>query len=432
MRPEEVFTPRQAEVNEKMYVSRPEIEEELEDALAGSNHILVHGESGSGKSWMYKHTLNRLGISFMVANLANASRLGSLDAELQNLVDRRRKSRKVGYDEQKSARVSAGFADGSLSHQGKYIIGELEPFEHSLSILRNESDNFNVACLVFDNFEQIIDTPERIKDVANCIILLDDERYAQYKVKLIIVGVPYEIEKYFAKINSTATIANRISEINEVSRLKTLEANSLVRKGFQSMLKYRCEDYEYIVKKILYVTDRIPQHIHELCYVIAKEIEKTGKKTLNIYYLRIGVFKWFKQTLSSSFSVIDSVVQFDSETNIITRVLLVIAYEDGDEINPSYVGALLSKYFPKYCGILSSKNNKQHISEIVDLSATLKEIGELQNPIIRLSPNGKTYRFVRPQYRLCIRAMLYLDENEYVRKIEKDEVLTMNPNDFYY
>ena len=53
-KPDTVFTPRSAEVNEKMYVSRERQEEALKKAVGGSKNIIIHGESGCGKSWLYK------------------------------------------------------------------------------------------------------------------------------------------------------------------------------------------------------------------------------------------------------------------------------------------------------------------------------------------------------------------------------------------
>jgi hypothetical protein len=48
----EVFTPRKADVNESMYVARGDLEAALKQRLLGSQHIVIHGESGCGKSWL--------------------------------------------------------------------------------------------------------------------------------------------------------------------------------------------------------------------------------------------------------------------------------------------------------------------------------------------------------------------------------------------
>ena len=52
-KPEDVFTPRSAVVNETMYVTRRVLEDRLEDSLRGSKYVVVHGESGNGKTWLY-------------------------------------------------------------------------------------------------------------------------------------------------------------------------------------------------------------------------------------------------------------------------------------------------------------------------------------------------------------------------------------------
>lgn len=157
-KPEDVFTPRSAEVNLDMYVARPELERALQNALRGNLHMLIHGDSGTGKSWLYKKTFSELSVSYIVANLANASRLGSITAELKNLVDRQGKPAQVGYEEEKSAEVSAVVAAGSLSHTDEYELGQKEPFERALETLRSKAGR-NPAVLVFDNLEAAFTEP---------------------------------------------------------------------------------------------------------------------------------------------------------------------------------------------------------------------------------------------------------------------------------
>jgi hypothetical protein len=75
--PNEVFTPRSRDINERMYVDRPLLEQRLVDALKGDKYVIVHGESGNGKTWLYKRVLAREGVGFEVVNLANAVFSGS-------------------------------------------------------------------------------------------------------------------------------------------------------------------------------------------------------------------------------------------------------------------------------------------------------------------------------------------------------------------
>ena len=174
-KPEQVFTPRSAEVHADMYVPRPDLEAALRTALRGGLHLFIHGDSGTGKSWLYKKVFSDLSVAYVVANLANASRMGSISAEFQNLIDREGDATKVTFDEAKSADVSAGFASGSLSHTGQYEIGKKEPFEACLEFLRKRAGR-HPAVLVFDNLEAAFDNECILKELADLVILCDDER----------------------------------------------------------------------------------------------------------------------------------------------------------------------------------------------------------------------------------------------------------------
>lgn len=155
-RPEDVFTPRRPEVNERMYVARPNLEAALEEALGGTRHILVHGESGTGKTWLYRHTLARLHVQTVSVNLANAVRLpGGLDAEFANLIDRLGTAKKIGYQEAKDAEVSIGFAKGSLAHSGEFTLGQKEPFEACLEYLHAHAGS-SPSVLVVENLDDRI------------------------------------------------------------------------------------------------------------------------------------------------------------------------------------------------------------------------------------------------------------------------------------
>lgn len=169
--PEEVFTPRSPEVNTRMYIERPALEQALVNALKSTQHIIIHGESGTGKSWLYKKVFAEQDIYFEVANLANANRLGSITNEIKNVVDRRRRATITGFSESKSAKASAVFAEGELSHEKEYHYGTKEPFEECLELLRESAGPKRTAVLVLDNLETIFDSPDRMAELADLVIL---------------------------------------------------------------------------------------------------------------------------------------------------------------------------------------------------------------------------------------------------------------------
>lgn len=78
IQPADVFTPRADRVNESMYIHRPDLERELVRALIMKNNIAIFGESGTGKSWLYKKILKERDIHFEIVNLANALQAGSI------------------------------------------------------------------------------------------------------------------------------------------------------------------------------------------------------------------------------------------------------------------------------------------------------------------------------------------------------------------
>jgi Cdc6-like AAA superfamily ATPase len=78
----DVFTPRNESVNKEMYISRGDHEKNLFRSIKGSMHSFLSGESGTGKSWLYKKVFSEKKINFKAVNCANASRQGSITDEI--------------------------------------------------------------------------------------------------------------------------------------------------------------------------------------------------------------------------------------------------------------------------------------------------------------------------------------------------------------
>ena len=110
----EVFTPRRTEVNREIYVDRLDLEKSLIRALNGSLHAIIFGESGSGKSWLYKKVLSDISAKVATANCANASRLGSLTEEIKQVVAGEEPRKLSEQTEEMNAAVKAVVAEGGL------------------------------------------------------------------------------------------------------------------------------------------------------------------------------------------------------------------------------------------------------------------------------------------------------------------------------
>lgn len=402
LKPEEVFTPRAAEVNADMYVSRPILEKALENALRGNLHIVIHGESGTGKSWLYKKNFSAAGVSFMVANLANASRLGSIASELKNLIDREGKSLKTGFEEEKSAEVGAGFAKGGLSHTGQYEIGQMEPFEACLAHLRNKAGK-HPAVLVFDNLEAAFTDP-LLKELADLIILCDDERYAKYKVKILIVGVPAGVKEYYYKTPHHATVANRLYELPEVARLSQIECISLVDRGFLEKLKYEISDKSGLSKHVAWITDRIPQMVHEYCLEAAFIGE--GQRAIADEQLTAADNAWISKSLYHAYAVAEEHMnERDTKAGRRNQTLYALSLAEGEQFKAPEIESLIRREFPT-----STE------STVLNVAQTLSQLGSTERPIIRRSPKGDAYTFADPRYRMVLRSMLLKTADERVEK----------------
>jgi hypothetical protein len=405
--PDQVFTPRLGWINESMYVARPDLETALENALRGGMHVIVHGESGTGKSWLYKQVFKKLNAEVAAANLANASRFNSIEKELENVLERKGEAEKTGYDE--SGEAEAGFAPiakAKVSHTGKYKLGKKEPLEACFKAVRSKAGS-RMACIVLDNLETIFGNETLMKELADIIILLDDARYAHYKVKLLIVGVPAGLRDYFARTPHMSTVANRLYEIPEVSRLTQLQTAELVHRGFLKELKYQVSDknIDAIVEHIKWVTDMIPQRIHEYCLVLAQAGEK--KRSLDLSLLEVADEIWLSNSLSADYAAVESRLNsIETKMGRRNQCLYALGQIELDEFKPGDVEAIIRREFPKLTGETKDLNTTQIIAELANREPA----------ILRRSPKGDMYRFKDPKYRMCIRAMLMKNPSEKVAK----------------
>jgi hypothetical protein len=94
----------------------------------------------------------------MIANLANAQRLGSITKEIENVCTRENPVIRSGYKEVKEAQVNAVVASGKLNHQDEYAIQPRDSFETCLELIAKKASGDNPRCLVLDNLETIFDS----------------------------------------------------------------------------------------------------------------------------------------------------------------------------------------------------------------------------------------------------------------------------------
>lgn len=407
-KPRQVFTPRSDALNPRMYVERPELEEALQNAILGSQHVLMHGESGSGKSWLYQRVLKELDLPLVFANLANAARLGSITAELQNVAQREGARSLTSAKETMSTGVSAVVAEGKLQNEKSFAVGGREPFEACLHHIRTQAGKGKTACLVLDNLEMIIDSPDLMSELANLIILLDDRRYAQYEVKLLIVGVPGRVREYFLQTPNRATVANRLTEIPEIARLTHDQCNTLVVQGFLHLLRFNwsAEELRSIQGHVAWVTDRIPQRVHEYCLALALIGEKT-KRLFKSEQLETADSAWLKDSLSNAYAAVEAMMnERDTRLGRRNQTIYALGALTRNEFRLNDVEDIVRQEFP------ASTASRQ-----LNISGMLSELADGEAPLIKRSPKGDAYVFIDPRFRMCIRMMLRKN-GEAIEKIE--------------
>lgn len=84
MKPEQIFTPKGKYVNERMYVHRDGLERAFIKALRKPKHIIIHGESGCGKTWLYKKIFAERKIKYEVLNAATVNSTGSISEAIKH------------------------------------------------------------------------------------------------------------------------------------------------------------------------------------------------------------------------------------------------------------------------------------------------------------------------------------------------------------
>ena len=86
LRSSAAFSIRRGEVNAEMYVHRPDLESALVRAIHSGQHIAITGESGCGKSWLYKIVFQENNVFYKTVNLALATDDGDISSAIVRTV----------------------------------------------------------------------------------------------------------------------------------------------------------------------------------------------------------------------------------------------------------------------------------------------------------------------------------------------------------
>lgn len=406
-KPDEVFTPRSAEVNTDMYVDRSDLELKLMELVEGSKHFVVHGESGNGKSWLYKRVFEKKKVSYLVINLANASRHGSIAKAFSEKLDRA-----SGSEEELKQIVTnrdMSFMPErvgvSWTKQRVLEVVKKDPVEACMGWLKANSGRRN-AVIVLDNFETIVGKQKLVEELSDILLLLDDSDYAKFGVKFCIVGVPSDLRSYLTAQGNLQSLSNRIAELPEVARLSLPEAKDLLVRGFK-LLKIQ-HDANHI-DRMVWSTDRIAQYVQEFGLEVAKACLRQGEP-LSGTILKKAEMIWFDGSISSTRQSIETNLNArETRAGRRNQVIYALGCIKTEDFKYSDIEAVVREEFAE-----STAGVELNI---------IQRLGELEksaHPLIKRVPKGDAYRMINPKVKIAIRVML----RRYGNKVEKVPELT--------
>lgn len=408
-RPNEVFTPRQAEVNMDMYVHRPDHEKKLRRWLDEAMHGFIFGESGSGKTWLYKSFFALHRVNYKVANCALASSKGSLRNEIFSACCPDLKSIKTGYTESKDASINLmGVLNGGLGHEGVYELIQDDLLITSFQKLQQESIGWGRSVIVLDNVEAIFSNETIMDELAEIIILLDDERYSRFDVKFLIVGVPCGVIEYFSKSKNRSSVSNRITELPAVFGFTLEETKQVVRKGFNELLGAKFGDLTIkgLAGRVHDITLGVPQRVHEYCLSLAYECEEDNYTSISKSMLNNANIDWLTKGLRESYSVIEQ--HFSGGKGQIRRkqVLYIIGQYKGHQFSTSEIGLMLKSEFPSEAPESDS-----------GVGSILSSLAKGNSPILVRNEINGSYTFRDPRHIMCLRIILSKTHDNSIAKL---------------
>lgn len=402
---ENVFTPRSKDINQKMYVSRPHLENALRNALKDGRNILVYGESGNGKTWLCKQVLTSDGINYVYINLSSAKIKKSITQEIFNTVRPSNYVKQIEYSESKSANISvegnAIFAkakgEGSIEHTDKYEIYPTDELLSAYSMLSNKSSG--KSFIILDNLEAIFQNEDMMDELANLILLLDDDRYANYKVYFLIIGTPNGVLQYFRETTNSESVSNRIIELERVGSLSLEQVEYIIKKGFNLLsINIDDKDFSELIHHIFNITLGVAQYVQEYGKYIS-EIIINHDKVYNYNLLKDADKTWLNGRMANSYRIVsDRLNSRDTELGRRNQVLYCLGKIDKHQFSTGDMLELVKKEF-------GGKINASGISQV------LGSLTNGQSPLLNKNNKNNLYHIRDSTYIMCIRTVLEKSED---------------------
>ncbi|MGJ8649480.1 MAG: AAA family ATPase [Opitutaceae bacterium] len=389
-----------------MYIHRPYHEKALVRSIKGTLHTIISGESGSGKSWMFKQVAKDNRWELFHGNFANAARDESITEEIFNALVPEGTMQWERYQQQLDAKLKALVAAGGVNAKRDYKVKTAEKLEMAFKCAR-ETAGKKIAVLALDNLESIFRQPKLMEELGNIILLLDDSRYARYRVKLLMVGVPADVVEYYQKIPNLEPIGNRISEVPHVLSLKNDQVEEFVRKGFleQLQLSLPQSTVEAISKQVFSVTLGIAQRIHEYCLCLAYALEDRSW-VFSEEIFSTADREFIHGSIYQAYGIVDMCMnKVGTVTGRRNQVLYALGKINEPEFDSIRVEEAVRQHFPKSTHEVS-----------LGINSILGDLSTEARPLLKRCAQGNAFRFADPRYLMCIRMMLTRSKSERVTK----------------
>lgn len=382
-----VFTPRSQTVNPITYVPRPDLERNIGRWTSGAQHGWIVGESGNGKSWLYKHVFGQHKLPYATINCGLISSKNNLwDA----LIARIQEEGHVLIG-QKDIVEAKGGIPGLASGKGA--------FEKQYNVLSKDTQIqvCHLLCkkypiLVFDNVERIFSNSELMKELGDFLLMVDDEYMFPSPFKCLLISTPVSLIDYYSSEPNHTTISNRIHELPRVSGLTDSEIGQLIKKGFVDSLNVNLdpENIKEITAAFNYYTLGNSQSVQEICLNLAYVLEDSNWK-FSLDMVNLASKKWMHSGMRSSYSVIQNNWVSTRGSGRKNQILYVLGKFSSHLIKGSDVEREFEIAFPSTRG--TNINCYQYLNQLV--------IADM--PVIRKSTIPNTYTIIDPKYLMVIR-----------------------------
>jgi len=397
----EVFTPRDAIVNSSMYIPRTQYETDFLRRINGTMHVIVPGDSGIGKSWLYKKVFTENSIKYYIANCGSATEdLKLTDIIINSVYPTNHKI----IDESTthaSGEVNFAITKGTVDATDKYGYVNTDKLKMCYEYLKD--NHKGKVIIVFDNLEAIYTNSNYMSELSNILLLLDDPSFNN--VRYLLVGTPQNILDYFRQTKNLASVANRMTELPRIPVLTEVQVRNFCTIGFCSELNIKLTELELekICKHVFNVTLGIPQYMHEFCEFLAYKIEDNDW-TFNEQMLERANFQWIISSLRHYYVELEKIVN-KSEKKIGRRnqVLFCISQIRSYSFDTLVIEAKMKFNFP------NTTNNTT-----INIPTILNGIIQDNSNIIKRINGTNKWEIVDPKYLLVLRMALVKQESEKV------------------